>query len=282
MSALPVPRGCDAAPAAPPRKSNYRCRPCKKCGKDTTHPVLCAACTRSPEACLAHGVAPRGHGLCRHCAELPADRRRGLCWRCYYDPVIRALHPSTSNHANRGVADDPEGEPDPVLCPDCVGESPDGLCQRCRRACDRFVAPEYALRRRPPYPTRHPPPRPGDPPVTIGGEEWSSLKAWVLSCRAEDGYALNHHDDAHWDADGQTLVLPPWPCDRRGQLLLYDEPPPAGKGWRKKACRLLPGRFLTTPALLRHEPPRRRRKGRLLPCAGACLGCRKGACWMNN
>lgn len=27
---------------------------------------------------------------CAHCKKLPADRPRGLCWRCYYQPQIRA------------------------------------------------------------------------------------------------------------------------------------------------------------------------------------------------
>ena len=41
--------------------------------------------------------------LCRHCRKANANRPRGLCWCCYYTPGIRALYPSTSKFARRGV-----------------------------------------------------------------------------------------------------------------------------------------------------------------------------------
>jgi len=42
--------------------------------------------------------------LCRHCQQSPVHRPRGLCWSCYYAPGVRALYPSTSKFARRGVA----------------------------------------------------------------------------------------------------------------------------------------------------------------------------------
>lgn len=33
---------------------------------------------------------------CRHCGK-KANRPRGLCWNCYYDPAIGALYPSQNN-----------------------------------------------------------------------------------------------------------------------------------------------------------------------------------------
>jgi len=39
---------------------------------------------------------------CRHCQTLAIGRRRrGLCWKCYLDPAIRAQYPSQSNLGNR-------------------------------------------------------------------------------------------------------------------------------------------------------------------------------------
>lgn len=40
---------------------------------------------------------------CRHCRLGSVSRPRGLCWSCYYSPGVRALHPSTSKFARRGV-----------------------------------------------------------------------------------------------------------------------------------------------------------------------------------
>jgi hypothetical protein len=41
--------------------------------------------------------------LCRHCEAKPANRPRGLCWGCYYNPGVLALYPSTSKYARQGV-----------------------------------------------------------------------------------------------------------------------------------------------------------------------------------
>lgn len=43
--------------------------------------------------------------LCCHCQKLPANRPRGLCWKCYYNtPGVREQHRSTSKFANRGIS----------------------------------------------------------------------------------------------------------------------------------------------------------------------------------
>jgi hypothetical protein len=39
--------------------------------------------------------------LCRHCHKEPVSRPRGLGWRCYYTPAVRALYPSGSKYARR-------------------------------------------------------------------------------------------------------------------------------------------------------------------------------------
>jgi hypothetical protein len=36
---------------------------------------------------------------CRHCRKRALLRRRGLCVRCYYDPLVRLLYPPTHRHA---------------------------------------------------------------------------------------------------------------------------------------------------------------------------------------
>jgi len=43
--------------------------------------------------------------LCRHCNRKFVNRPRGLCWTCWYTPGVRALYPSTSKFARRGVPD---------------------------------------------------------------------------------------------------------------------------------------------------------------------------------
>lgn len=41
--------------------------------------------------------------MCRHCQGGPANRPRGLCWVCYYQPGVRDRYPSTSKFARRGL-----------------------------------------------------------------------------------------------------------------------------------------------------------------------------------
>lgn len=43
---------------------------------------------------------------CRHCCKNKACRPQGLCWNCFYTPAVRALYPSTSKFARRGVSTD--------------------------------------------------------------------------------------------------------------------------------------------------------------------------------
>lgn len=53
--------------------------------------------------------------MCRHCGQRKANRPRGLCWRCYYAPGVKALYPSTSKHAP-GKRDEPtEAELDQMI-----------------------------------------------------------------------------------------------------------------------------------------------------------------------
>lgn len=42
---------------------------------------------------------------CRHCQMRKPGRPRGLCYTCYYTPGVRALYPSISKFARRGVHD---------------------------------------------------------------------------------------------------------------------------------------------------------------------------------
>ncbi len=45
---------------------------------------------------MATGGLGTGKNLCRHCKRFPDYRPRGLCWRCYYTPAVRALYPAMS------------------------------------------------------------------------------------------------------------------------------------------------------------------------------------------
>ena len=40
---------------------------------------------------------------CRHCKRCKASRARGLCWGCSLRPDVRALYPSASKYAARGI-----------------------------------------------------------------------------------------------------------------------------------------------------------------------------------
>lgn len=43
--------------------------------------------------------------LCRHCVARVANKNRGLCYRCYYTPAVRALYTlSTHKSGRRGPA----------------------------------------------------------------------------------------------------------------------------------------------------------------------------------
>jgi hypothetical protein len=34
--------------------------------------------------------------VCRHCNKHPVNRPRGLCWKCFYTPGVRALYPANA------------------------------------------------------------------------------------------------------------------------------------------------------------------------------------------
>jgi hypothetical protein len=40
--------------------------------------------------------------VCCHCRTRKVNRRRGLCWACYYTDGVRDQYPSTSKYARRG------------------------------------------------------------------------------------------------------------------------------------------------------------------------------------
>jgi hypothetical protein len=40
---------------------------------------------------------------CLHCKDRKANRPRGLCWACYYDPAIRDLYQPVSKYGRRGT-----------------------------------------------------------------------------------------------------------------------------------------------------------------------------------
>jgi len=43
--------------------------------------------------------------MCRHCWRAPVSRSRGLCWSCFYTPVVRDLYEAFAGSGRRGVRD---------------------------------------------------------------------------------------------------------------------------------------------------------------------------------
>lgn len=41
--------------------------------------------------------------LCEHCLTNPANRPRGLCWKCYYTPGVMNGYEPTGNQGKRGL-----------------------------------------------------------------------------------------------------------------------------------------------------------------------------------
>ncbi len=39
---------------------------------------------------------------CRHCGQHKANRSRGLCWRCYHNPIVRDLYEPENRFRSRG------------------------------------------------------------------------------------------------------------------------------------------------------------------------------------
>ena len=63
--------------------------------------------------------------LCRNCRVVGACRPRGLCWCCYNRPEVRALFPSTSKFARRGV-----GTGNRCALPDEATPAPPGSAEK--------------------------------------------------------------------------------------------------------------------------------------------------------
>ena len=45
---------------------------------------------------------PQAKPLCKHCGVKPPNRRRGLCWTCYFTPGVRDLYPPDAKGRNSG------------------------------------------------------------------------------------------------------------------------------------------------------------------------------------
>ena len=56
-----------------------------------------------------------GMSICAHCEQCPVSRPRGLCWRCYYTPEIRALYPGHPKFSYRGVGKKAKTLPDAAI-----------------------------------------------------------------------------------------------------------------------------------------------------------------------
>lgn len=72
--------------------------------------------------------------LCRHCSRSAVHRPRGLCVRCYYAPGVRALYPSTSRYAKRGVGQTGRTLPEPTTA---MPGSPEKVAAMEQRAASR-------------------------------------------------------------------------------------------------------------------------------------------------
>lgn len=76
--------------------------------------------------------------VCRHCRRGTANRARGLCWGCYQDPGVRALYPSTSKYAVRGLGNGNRAAP-PAAQPTSM---PAGTLARMREYRRRLLRGE--------------------------------------------------------------------------------------------------------------------------------------------
>jgi hypothetical protein len=74
--------------------------------------------------------------MCRHCGRRKACRPVGLCWPCYYTPEVRALYPSTSKFARRGVGG---GNVDRPPAPEATAARP-GSAAKVAVMADRAAA----------------------------------------------------------------------------------------------------------------------------------------------
>ncbi len=76
--------------------------------------------------------------ICRHCNRGPANRPRGLCWRCFYTPGVRDLYPLTGSFGNLGLG---FAEPTRLLAPTTARP---GTAEKVEVFADR-VAGGFAL-----------------------------------------------------------------------------------------------------------------------------------------
>lgn len=72
--------------------------------------------------------------VCRHCNKRNVNRPRGLCWTCYYSPGVRALYPSTSKFARRGVGNITGDVPPPAAPTSAPPGSPEKVAVMVERA----------------------------------------------------------------------------------------------------------------------------------------------------
>jgi hypothetical protein len=72
--------------------------------------------------------------MCRHCQKVRANRPRGLCWSCYYNPEIRARYPSTSKYGRRGLDDFSGPAPLPSTPTQALPGTPEKIAVLAERA----------------------------------------------------------------------------------------------------------------------------------------------------
>ncbi len=72
--------------------------------------------------------------LCRHCQAASISRPRGLCWKCYYTPGVRASYPSTSKYAYRGEGNFNGVAPLPAFPTAALPGSPEKIAVLAERA----------------------------------------------------------------------------------------------------------------------------------------------------
>jgi hypothetical protein len=93
--------------------------------------------------------------LCRHCAQTPVTRPRGLCWHCYHTPGVKDLYPITSKFARRSYADFHRQAPlpEPTTLEPGSPEKLDALCDRARLGQSLFHPAEPCVGVTPQRPT---------------------------------------------------------------------------------------------------------------------------------
>lgn len=82
------------------------------------------------------------NAICRHCKRHEANRPRGLCWSCYYNPAITVLYPSTSRFAARRGLVQRVPRCSIGSCSECRRKRTlaDGICAECQEKLDDVVS----------------------------------------------------------------------------------------------------------------------------------------------